>query len=505
MRVLLDTNIIIHREANNVINKDIGTLLGWLDKLHYTKCVHPTTIDEIRKFQNEKIVTSMLRKLDNYTVLKTIAPLGGQVQAVSQKIDVNENDKGDTQILNEVFEGRVAFLITEDKKIHTKAGLLGISDKVFKIESFLEKIVAENPSLTDYKVLSIKKELFGNIDIYDSFFDSLKEDYIGFEKWFNKKADETAYICFSETQKLLAFLYIKVEKDDEPYSINPLFLPKKRLKIGTFKVILNGYKLGERFLKVIFDNALKQQVDEIYVTIFDKRDEQRRLIMLLEEWGFIFWGKKGEAELVYVRDFSRTVNKMNLKSTYPFITKSTNFWIVPVYPEYHTELFPDSILRTESPLNFVENEPHRNAICKVYVSRSLRRDLQPGDIIVFYRTKEPGTHAVHSSVVTTIAIVESVVTNISDASHFISLCRKRSVYTDQELANHWNYNPKYRPFIVNFLYTYSLNKRINLQNLLALQIISDISKVPRGFEPLTRQHFETIIQHSQSDASFIIN
>jgi hypothetical protein len=44
-------------------------------------------------------------------------------------------------------------------------------------------------------------------------------------------------------------------------------------------------------MKIIFDNALKNNVDEIYVTIFDKkRDEQKRLIDLLEQWGFVCWG-----------------------------------------------------------------------------------------------------------------------------------------------------------------------------------------------------------------------
>jgi hypothetical protein len=33
MKALLDTNIIIHREANRVINSDIGYLFKWLDRL----------------------------------------------------------------------------------------------------------------------------------------------------------------------------------------------------------------------------------------------------------------------------------------------------------------------------------------------------------------------------------------------------------------------------------------------------------------------------------------
>jgi hypothetical protein len=53
-------------------------------------------------------------------------------------------------------------------------------------------------------------------------------------------------------------------------TLRQAFTPKKRLKIGTLKVELNGFKLGERLLKVVFDNALVQRVDEIYVTIFPR-------------------------------------------------------------------------------------------------------------------------------------------------------------------------------------------------------------------------------------------
>src|SRR5690606_6917792 len=136
----------------------------------------------------------------------------------------------DSIILNEIFTGRIDFLITEDKKIHKKARLLKIDDRVFNIDSFLEKIVSENPNLVDYNVLSVKKQRFGDIDLSDSFFDSFKEDYLGFEKWFIKKTDETAYVTLNRG-KILSFLYLKVENINEVYSdIEPIFQPKKRLK-----------------------------------------------------------------------------------------------------------------------------------------------------------------------------------------------------------------------------------------------------------------------------------
>jgi len=87
MRVLLDTNIIIHREASRVINQDIGILFNWLDKLHYTKCVHPLTADELNRHQDANTVKTMQVKLTNYQVLQTIAPLHDTVRQVSLALD----------------------------------------------------------------------------------------------------------------------------------------------------------------------------------------------------------------------------------------------------------------------------------------------------------------------------------------------------------------------------------------------------------------------------------
>jgi hypothetical protein len=66
MRLLLDTNIIIHREASTVVKQDIGVLFNWIDKLGYQKCVHPTTIAEIQKHQDTKVVKTMSVKLGSY-------------------------------------------------------------------------------------------------------------------------------------------------------------------------------------------------------------------------------------------------------------------------------------------------------------------------------------------------------------------------------------------------------------------------------------------------------
>jgi predicted nucleic acid-binding protein len=503
MKLLLDTNIILHREGKDPINPDIGKLFSWIDRLGYQKCVHQVTIDEIKKIQDKKNRDAFLVKLESYHNLPTVAPIHPKVQPISKKWDTTANDLNDTALLNEVFAGRVDLLLTEDRKIHRKAEELGIDDKIFTIEDLLEKVTSENPDFIDYKVLSVKREYFGSIDLNDEFFNTLREDYVDFNDWFNRKSDEIAYVCKLEG-KVLAFLYLKVENEKESYNdINPVFKLKKRLKIGTFKVTLNGFKLGERFLKIIFDNALLQSVNELYVTIFPKRMEQKRLIDLLKDFGFVYYGIKtskcGEEE-VYVRDFSPKVSITSPKTTYPYLSKKSKKFIVPIYPVYHTNLLPDSILQQESPLEYTENEPYRNAISKVYISRSFNKNLNAGDIIIFYRTG-----GYYRSVITTIGIVENVFTNIQNLDQFIRICRKRSVFSTEELKKQWEYKPHNRPFVVNFLYTYSFPKRLTMQRLIQLGIIRDRDSAPRGFEPISEQNFDAIIAETGSNGHIIIN
>lgn len=502
MRVLLDTNILIHREAATVVRDDIGPLFNWLDQLKYEKYIHPVSSAEIEKHDDPKVRSSFARKLASYRSLATGTPMAPEVAVISSKMDITENDRNDSILLNELFGGRIDFLITEDRAILNKGELLGIQDRIFTIDSFLEKAVAENPNFIQYEVLSVRSALFGNVNVDDPFFDSFHQEYPGFREWFSRKSQDPAYVCV-EGEKIVAFLYLKIEDKREPYSdIAPPFAPKRRLKIGTLKVELNGYKLGERFLKIVFDNAIRQAVDEIYVTIFPGSTERERLISLLQDFGFKLHGIKKNSygdEQVYVRDMSPSFMRDQPRLTFPYVSRSARSFLVSIYPEYHTSLFPDSILKTESPQDFVDPEPHRNAIRKVYVSRSINRDLRPGDVIVFYRTG-----GFYKGVVTTLGLVETTHLNINSEDQFIRLCRKRSVFSDTELQEQWRYK-KDHPFIVDFLYAYTFPRRPNLASLIQNGVIADVQSAPRGFEEITRGQFETILKLSGSNPRVIVD
>ena len=261
---------------------------------------------------------------------------------------------------------------------------------------------------------------------------------------------------------------------------NP-FPPKRRLKIGTFKVEMNGFKLGERFLKIIFDNALRQKVEEIYVTIFPTQcgpatarqaPPGLRLHRARHEDRAVRHGACPGAEHAPAFDVERASAHVPLRQPQHASAHRADLAELPHEPP------AGLILRNESPANFVEQFPHRNAIRKVYISRSINRDLKRGDAIVFYRTG-----GYYQSVVTTVGIVENVHLQIRDAPHFISLCRKRSVFTDKELMECWNYNKRNRPFIVEFLYAYSFTKRPNMKELIDHGIIRDVNPRPEASSP----------------------
>lgn len=496
-KVLLDTNIIIHREIMDpATNPNIWLLFNRIEKCWYEKRIHPISLTEIEWYKDTTIVSQMKNKIKNYFELKTISNDDENFKQI-RKLDKTINDKNDSDILLEVYNNRVDYLITEDKKIHYKAKILWIDYKVYGIDSFLDKLISENPEFNDYKVLSVKKVYIWNLNVEDPFFDSLRTDYPNFNTRFNNKSQETAYVCFWKEKEIQWFLYLKIEDETENYSdITPIFSKKRRLKIWTFKVDHPWYKLWERFLKIIFDNAIINSVDEIYLTIHDNWEAKQRLISLISDrWFLKRWNKWGED--VYVRDFAKKIDENNPLMTYPYIKKSSNILICPIRPQYHTELFPDSILSNESTHNFVESQPHRNSIRKSFISRSIYRWLSPWDIILFYRT-----WGLHVSVITTIGIVENIIDWISSLEDFVNFSRKRSLFNDEELKDFRNSDQNNHPFIVNFSHVLSLEKKLNLKRLMELWIIS---KPPRWFVPISKEKFDLFIKEAKVNESYIVD
>ena len=476
MRALLDTNVIIHRENTKATSFTIGKLFYWLDKLRYEKLIHPYSIAELRKYRNPQMQSLYDAKIDAYTEMRCIAPQTAEFTALLSDTPKTANDQIDNQLLCELYCKRADILITEDRRMRLKADRLGLSERVFTINSFIEKCTNENPDLIDYKVLAVKKELFGNIDVTDPFFATFREAYTGFEDWFIKKSNEEAYVCRTDAGAILGFLYLKTETEEENYSdIAPIFRPKRRLKVGTFKVEASGFRLGERFIKIIFDNAIERNVEEIYVTLYMNRPELRMLYDLLVRWGFYKYGIKkncnGE-EVVLIK-------------------KMTG---------YHTPLFPDSQLRTEGNFDYLGDKAHRYALQKVYISLSYKRDMRPGDLLVIYRKGTMAGRKAYESVVSTICVVDEVRYNFSSKEDYFKYCENRTVFDPETLNQLWE---KHRNnlLMVKFIFVKSLTKRITLGELWDSGIVPR-NGGPRPFDHISDADFDTILAKSQTKIHF---
>lgn len=102
MRALLDTNILIHREAPVVVQQNIGVLFHWLDRLGYEKCVHPMSFQEIEPHEDERVRHSFSAKLASYQVISFPAPIESDVEILGKELDRTINDTNDTKIVNEL-------------------------------------------------------------------------------------------------------------------------------------------------------------------------------------------------------------------------------------------------------------------------------------------------------------------------------------------------------------------------------------------------------------------
>ena len=489
--VLLDTNIVIKRESGNNVSYEVAKLFNWFSKKSISTYVHSLTKDEIADYQNAETRKAMLLKLNSYNCLPEFTHHESQYfENVISKYSRDKNGKVDNALLREVYENNIGLLLTDDKLILQKAADLYIRDRVITSAEFLSYFETMCPQNVEYKMLSVKLKNLNEVDLQSAFFDTLREDYggIDFDNWFKKKAlkGEKAYV-FEDTDGLKGFLYLKSEDVDEDYAdIEPPLSPKKRLKVGTFKIESTGFRLGERFLKIIFDNARKQNVEEIYVTLFEnKRKEVTRLKELMEQWGFQKHGYKNNGEAVLVKSMREYDESRCPKFNFPLTRKGAKCYFLPIYPEYHTDLFPDMILNNENMHLYEENKAHRYALEKIYLSGAYNIKAKAGDLVLIYRMGERLPKK-YSSVVTGIAVVEDIIPTRT-VEECISICKNRSIFSEDQIKELYSIRSK----VIKLLDFVSFKNKVTLNRLQELRIIPKDSGA-RQFAEVTFEQFETI-------------
>lgn len=347
---------------------------------------------------------------------------------------------------------------------------------------------------------AIKRKKFNEIDLNDDFFESLKSSYPGFEEWFQRKGEKGEFAFVLEDDGIQGFLYLKEENESDD-SIEPKLNEGRKLKVGTFKIKAHGTKLGERFIKIIIDEMFKNDFKEAYVTIFE---EHEALINLLVKYGFVYHGMKNSKagnENVYVKSIEVTYN--DILKDYPKMKIENNKkFLLSIMPKFHTRMFPDSKLKTETEHN-IDDISFTNSIEKIYLSGANLSKYGRGDLVVIYRTADFGKKAEYSSVASSICVVEEIkhIDEFKNYDEFYDYCKKHSVFSESELEEFWN-KKKYK-YLIKMLYNMALNKRP-----IRKQLIEDVemNRSDRWVAvQLTDEQFLKILELGEVNESFIIN
>lgn len=343
-------------------------------------------------------------------------------------------------------------------------------------------------------------DLVGSVPVADAFFDTLRADYPGFDEWLRRKAGEPAYVARREDGEVDGFLYMKLE-DGIVTDVSPTLPAAKRLKVGTFKVTPHGTRFGERLMKKVFDHAVEQSVDQIYVTVFPKH---AKLVELFTRYGFVKVAEKVGAtgsEDVMLRSLRHTSG--DVTRDYPLINLAGRKFLLSLYPQWHSRLLPDSKLHTESP-DIVRDVSHTNSIHKVYLAGMQGTDsLRRGDLLLIYRTGDGKGPAHYRAVATSICTVEDVrdIGSFISVDDLLSYCEPYSVFSEDELRDFWA-NRKY-PTLIRFTYNAALTKRLTRGELIEQGVID--ANAYAGFAQLTDDGFQTVLSRGGVHASLVVH
>lgn len=471
MKILFGTDILLYYLNSSDYIDGIQLLINWIDRIGLKKMVDPSSVAILTNF----VPFSKFVKLNDFDLLKETDRPTERIKNVIDQSEIHYTISKDAvkpllPHLALLDKNIVDYMLTENLLTFQLAKELGIDDRVFGIEEFIEKCSSEYRELDNTKGVIVRTAELGSLSLKDPFFKTFIDEYSNYKQWFHSKANDLVFISEDYNKSLKALLKLKLEGEEEDYSdIYPVLPKAKRLKISSFKVDYTGEKLGERFIRIIFDEAFKANVEEIYVTIYNTSKMRQRLIDLLERWGFNKWGTKKD-ELVYLRKLEGPKTG-NLRKDFPFHSYNEAAYIIALHKTYLSQLLPPTEIRR----NFFDYEPSKYGIRKVLVLHESFHKLKTGSILLFYQK----TSILEERGIMAVGVVEDSFNTFTSQDSFLNRCRKRSILQNEQLRDCWN-KAYGKPVVINFLFIKSFDKheicnsKINSVGIDTKQLISQV-------------------------------
>lgn len=461
MRFLLDTNILIPlHDSLAVLTPNLANFVRLASVGHHQLLYHPASVQDIQRDRNEERRNRTLQRLTQYTRLPDAArcpwtPAGASV-----------NDECDNEILYAIERDAAHVLVTEDQKLLAKARARNLDDRVYTIQT-AEDLLARLHDTPAPKLLNIEDvELNTFTDqLTGPFFDSLRANY-NFDAWFREKARDgrRAWVYRANGGTVAALCIYAIQQNEVVNDVGDR-LSGKALKLCTFKVDeqVRGRKIGELLLKAAFLYATSAQCEHIF--IHANPLVQQPLIDLLLDFGFAQQGAYGN-DLAFVKQHpvsppaSLAPPVEFLQRFFPHYRSDNAIqkFIVPIQPQFHNIIFPDYPGNGETSCS--GQQAHLgNAIKLAYLSHAPSNQVQPGDVVLFYRSRD-------TKAITSLGVVERVLAS-RDVDEIVKAVRRRTVYSQEQIEEMAERTIK----VMLFRHIQHFATPISYQTLLKLRIV----------------------------------
>lgn len=430
--VLLDTNILIELEdTGRPLDARCAEMLrdAASDVEFY---FHPLQLEDIARDKNERRKKLLLSRIGRYKPLNQAPLFSDDYFAEKGWINKTENDRVDNTLLACVVEPYIDYLVTNDGNMLSKARRAGVGNKVFDLESF-ENFICSQPEPPE--LACVNDEQCSALDRNDSFFDSLRQGYPTFDEWLDRRAREQRK-CWTirRGDKLVALCIYKREEssiiDDKGFKpAGPV------LKLCTFKVDSETYgqKMGERLLHMAFSYARQQGFNFIYVTVREAAHQE--LVLLMKSFGFACYGHYKNDRVLgkFLRPQSLSDERLPKlefsERFYPSFKDGEDVgkYLVPIQNKYHERLFPDVADLKYSLFGDMSEMygPESNTIRKAYLCAAQINRIEPGDLLLFYRS-------VDRKSIEVLGVVKEV-QRLTDRQQILSMVKGRTVYAVWEI------------------------------------------------------------------------
>jgi len=431
MKFLIDTNIFIPLEPASLsgitaLSPAAAQFIKIVQQSGHQIYLHPDQKYDIERDSEQDRRRMRKFVFEKYPVLQSPPRILHDLSFAIGNPEEGSNDWVDNQLIIALHRDAVHYLVTEDRKLRNKAVRISphLSQRVLNLSEALRFVQVLFDQLPEPPP-AVKSVTAFDLDETDPFFDSFKSDYKVFEAWLRKCRLEhrKAWIIDGQTNRYAAVAIVN------PENKNLVEIEGRKLKICSFKVASENYRyyFGELLLKTIFQYAISNRYDYLYITVYPKYES---LTNLLEEFGFQNIGQISQTgEIKFLKQLVYTVTNYTEDASYEFYYKHgpysfkilpASIYVVPIQPEFHSILFPDSELHL-----FPGIHPFGNSIKKAYISNAPIRQLQPGDVLVFYQSSP-------YQQLTNIGIVEDTLSsdNADEVSLFVA---RRTVYSYDEI------------------------------------------------------------------------